>query len=214
MQPTLFNIPWFNIPIRSYGLMLMIGFLGGTWWMARRAMRVKADPDTLINLAFVSLLSSVVGARIFYVVHYWDEHFAGRGLWAVINITSGGLEFYGGFLAALLASSLYLYFKRVSWRLYMDLAAPSVMFGMAMTRIGCFLNGCCWGGVCPPEIPWGVHFPYASAAYMREWEERQQTIPASLSFRTEVICLTRFPRSGLTKPSRTRIRPKVVWQMC
>src|SRR6476660_1052950 len=135
MRPTLFNIPWFNIPIRGYGLMLMIGFLGGTWWAAKRASRVKADPDTIINLAFVSLLASVVGARIFYVIHYWDQHFAGKGLWAVVNITAGGLEFYGGFIGAFVAGTLYLVLKRVSWRLYADIAAPSIMFGMSMARI-------------------------------------------------------------------------------
>lgn len=182
MRPTLFDIPliWWNIPIRGYGLMLMIGFLGGTWWAARRAWRVKADPDTLINLAFVSLLSSVVGARIFYVIHYWDENFAGRGLWSIVNITAGGLEFYGGFIGAFVAGTIFLLVKKVSWRLYADIAAPSIMFGMSMARIGCFLNGCCWGAPCPADMAWGVKFPYGSAAYVREWENRQITVPAEL----------------------------------
>lgn len=182
MWPTLFEIPWLHIPIRSYGFMLMIAFLGGTWWSTRRALRVKADPDFVVNLGFVALLASVVGARLFYVIHYWDEHFAGRGLWAVVNVTSGGLEFYGGFLGAFTAVTIYMIARQVSFRLYMDIITPSLMFGMGMARIGCYLNGCCWGGVCPSEVAWGVQFPFASPAFFREWEERKIAVPAELVF--------------------------------
>jgi phosphatidylglycerol:prolipoprotein diacylglycerol transferase len=180
MWPTVFEIPWFHLPIRGYGLMLMIGFLGGTWWAAKRAVRVKADPDLVINLGFAALIASVIGARAFYVIHYWDEHFAGRGLRAVIDITAGGMEFYGGFLGAFAAVLGYLAIKKAPFRLYLDIIAPSLMFGMGMARIGCFLNGCCWGAVCPPEIPWSVRFPYASPAAYRQWEERVITYPAEL----------------------------------
>lgn len=180
MWPTLFKIPWINLPIRSYGFMLMVGFLGGTWWAARRASRVKCDPDFVINLGFLSLIASVVGSRIFYVIHYWDEHFAGRGLWAIIDISAGGLEFYGGFVGALLAILVYMKLRKVSIRLYLDIITPSLMFGMAMARIGCFLNGCCWGGPCSPNLPWAVRFPYACPALYRQWEDRQVTLPAEL----------------------------------
>jgi phosphatidylglycerol:prolipoprotein diacylglycerol transferase len=180
MWPTLFKIPIIMLPIRSYGFMLMIGFLGGTWWAARRAARVKCDPDMVVNLGFIALVASVVGSRIFYVVHYWDEHFAGRGLWAVIDITAGGLEFYGGFIGAMLALLIYMKLRKVSIRLYLDIVTPSLMFGMAMARIGCFLNGCCWGGPCSEQLPWAVRFPYASPALHRQWEDRQVTLPAEL----------------------------------
>ncbi len=180
MWPTLFKIPIIMVPIRSYGFMLMVGFLGGTWWAARRAARVKCDPDMVVNLGFIALVASVVGSRLFYVIHYWDEHFAGRGLWAVVDITAGGLEFYGGFVGALIALLVYMKIRKVSIRLYLDIVTPSLMFGMAMARIGCFLNGCCWGGPCPEHLPWAVRFPYASPALYRQWEERQVTLPAEL----------------------------------
>jgi phosphatidylglycerol---prolipoprotein diacylglyceryl transferase len=182
MWPTLFNLPFIHLPIRSYGFMLMVGFLGGTWWATRRAMRVKADPDFVVNLGFISLIASVVGSRIFYVAHYWDEHFAGRGLWAVVDITRGGLEFYGGFIGAMVGVLVYMKLRKVSIRLYLDILTPSLMFGMAMARIGCFLNGCCWGGPCPASLPWKVQFPYASPALQREWEERMVSLPAELLF--------------------------------
>ncbi len=179
MCPTLFTIPWLNLPIRGYGLMLMVAFLAGTWWASRRAGRVKQDPDFVVNLGFVALLCSVVGARIFYVVHYW-ERFAGTGVWNIINLTAGGLEFYGGFIGAMVGILAFMLVKRVSVRLYLDILAPSLMLGMAAARVGCFLNGCCWGGPAPASLPWAVHFPYASPAQVREWEDRQMTLPAEL----------------------------------
>ncbi|MBI4580287.1 MAG: prolipoprotein diacylglyceryl transferase [Planctomycetes bacterium] len=197
MWPTVFTIPWLNLPIRGYGLMLMIGFLGGTWWAAQRAARVKCDPDFVINMGFAALLSSVVGARLFYVIHYWDSHFAGRGLKAVIDITAGGMEFYGGFIGAFAAVLIYMWIRRVSFRLYMDILAPSLMFGMGMARIGCFLNGCCWGAVCEPSIPWSVRFPYASPAAYRQWEERVITYPAELISVLDDGAATLIPRDEL-----------------
>lgn len=186
MWPTVFDLklPFWphEFSIRSYGLMLMIGFLGGTWWAARRADRVKANPELIVNMGFVALLASIVGARAFYVIHYWDESFAGRGLWAIINITAGGLEFYGGFLGGFAALILYLWYSRVSLRLYFDIIAPSLAFGLAVTRIGCFLNGCCWGGPCPEHFPWAVKFPYLSNPSQRQWADRVKPLPAELIY--------------------------------
>ena len=102
------------------------------------------------------------------------------GMRPVIDITAGGMEFYGGFLGATVAIIGYLLWRRRSLRLYLDILAPSLMFGMGMARIGCFLNGCCWGAVCPPATPWAVSFPYASHAAIRQWEDRQLTYPAEL----------------------------------
>ncbi|HSW46973.1 MAG TPA: prolipoprotein diacylglyceryl transferase [Phycisphaerae bacterium] len=179
MCPTLFTIPWVNLPIRGYGLMLMVAFLGGTWWASRRAGRVKQDPDFAVNMGFVALLCSVVGARLFYVVHYWDR-FVGRSIWEMVNLTAGGLEFYGGFIGAMVGVLAFMLIKRVSIRLYLDIFAPSLMVGMAAARIGCYLNGCCWGAPAPPQLAWAVQFPYASPAQHRQWEERMVTLPAEL----------------------------------
>lgn len=214
MWPTVFSIPtpWGEMPIRSYGLMLMIGFLGGTWWAARRAARVKADPDLVINLGFVALLASVIGARAFYVIHYWEQ-FAGRGVRAVIDITAGGMEFYGGFIGAFVAILGYLLIYKASIRLYMDIIAPSLMFGMGMARIGCFLNGCCWGGLCDVNMPWGMTFPYASLAAHRQWEDRVVTFPAELIVvYANGAGATLVPRDELGATPEERVRPAYVYR--
>jgi phosphatidylglycerol:prolipoprotein diacylglycerol transferase len=74
---------------------------------------------------------------------------------------------------------------RPSLRLYLDLLAPISIWGLAMTRVGCFLNGCCWGGVCvdhaqEPRVPWAVTFPFNSPAHERQWMNRQVRVPAEL----------------------------------
>ncbi len=179
MFPTLFHLPIIGLPIHGYGLMLMIAFLGGTWWAARRAAKVKADPDFVINLGFTALIASIIGARLFFVIHYW-ERFEGRGVRELFNLTSGGMEFYGGFIGAFIATVGYIAWKKNSIRLYADIVAPSIMFGMGAARIGCFLNGCCWGAPCHHELPWSVQFPVASPAQYSQWEDRLSTLPAEL----------------------------------
>lgn len=186
MHPEFFTLPVLGIPIKSYGFCLMVGFLSAAWLAMRRAQRVKADPDVVLDLSFLALIFGVVGARAFYVVHYWGTDFAAapNRLVAIIDITEGGLEFLGGFVGALIAVLVYAWRKKISLRLYLDVLAPSVMWGLAFGRLGCFLNGCCFGGLCTlpssdqPAQPWAVRFPYGSPVHVRQWDDRLVTVPA------------------------------------
>jgi len=114
------------------------------------------------------------------VVHYWHVEFAGHHnpLLAIIDLRRGGLEFLGGRLGGAGGIALYLLVKKESVRLYLDILAPGLMWGLAIGRIGCFLNGCCFGGPC--DLPWGVQFPYGSNPYIWQWENRQIRVPAEL----------------------------------
>lgn len=188
MHPELFTLPVFGITIRTYGFCLTVGFLSAVWLAMRRAQRVKADPDRVLDLSFLALVFGVAGARLFYVVHYWKTDFAPatNKVLAVINIRQGGLEFLGGVLGAIIAIFIYLALKRQSVRLYLDVLAPGVMWGLAFGRIGCFFNGCCFGGLCvagdghQAMYPWAVRFPFGSPAQVSHWEERLVTVPAEL----------------------------------
>ncbi len=175
--------------LKSYGFMMMAGFLSAVYLAMRRCMRVKADPDAMLNCAFVSLVVGVIGARIFFVIHYWDESFANAAnpLLAMVNLTQGGLEFLGGVIPAIFVVALYLKWNGLSIRLYGDAMAIVIPWGLCFGRIGCFLNGCCFGS------PWvdqhqgpgsalAVQFPFGSPAAVRQWEERRITIPAELIY--------------------------------
>ncbi len=187
MYPELFTIPFIDAPVKSYGAMLTLGFLTGVWLCMRRAEHVKADPDIILNVGFVSLLCGVGGGRLFFVLHYWETSFATQEnpLLAALNMTSGGLEYYGGLICAAIGTVTYLALKRVSVRMYLDILFPGAAWGLAFGRIGCLLNGCCWGGICvapngQATVPWGITFPYGSPAEVRQWENRQTTLPAEL----------------------------------
>jgi phosphatidylglycerol:prolipoprotein diacylglycerol transferase len=186
MHPELITLPGgFNI--KTYGFFLMVGFLSAVWMAMRRAARVGVDPDRLLDLSFVALILGVAGARAFYVIHYWETQFADRSnkLLAIVDIRQGGLEFLGGLMGGLLAVVLYLRYHRQSIRLFLDVIAPSVMWGLAFGRIGCFFNGCCFGAPCiGPEqeakYAWAMRFPFGSPPQLHQWEHRQVTLPAEL----------------------------------
>ncbi len=188
MYPKLFTLPG-GITVTTYGFFLMVGFLSAVWLAMRRAQRVNADPDRVLDVSFFALVFGVGGARAMYVVHYWQTQFvdAQNKFLAIIDIRNGGLEFLGGLLGAAVAILIYLMITRQSIRLYLDILAPGAMWGLAFGRIGCFFNGCCFGGLCvvgaaPHDHPpaWAVQFPYGSPAHMRQWEERRVTVPAEL----------------------------------
>lgn len=183
-MPELFTIPGTNITVPSFGAMVMIGFLGGLWWMTRRAVKAKQDPDIVLNLGFISLIFMAVGARSFYVIHYWDTQFK-YNPGQIFNLRSGGFEFYGGLLGAFIPSVLYIWYKGLSLRLWTDLVAPSLLFGMGVGRIGCFLAGCCYGAPCGAHLPWAVQFPYGSEPQVAAWEQRTAPVPADLMFLTQ-----------------------------
>ena len=176
MYPIVFRLPVIGRDVPGYGVMLMLGFLLAIWWATRRAARSGANPEIILDCGFVALIAGVVGCRIMYVIHYWDERFAvytdpGQRFWAIIDITKGGLEFYGGFILTIICTIAYLKFKaKVSLRWYLDIIAPSAALGLALGRVGCFLNGCCWGGTC--DLPWGVEFPFGSPAAISQWNEK------------------------------------------
>ncbi len=179
MHPELFKIPGINMIVPGYGAMTLLAFLSATWWATRRAARVKANPDIILNLAFISLITSTLGARTFYVIHYWKEQFADQPR-RMFDLQTGGFEIYGGVIGAFVCCLAYGLLKRLPMRLYADIVMPSLLLGMGIGRIGCFLFGCCWGGTCSTHLPWAVQFPYGSPPYNRQWENRQVTVPAEL----------------------------------
>lgn len=177
MFPVIFSMG--PIQIRSYGLMLAIGFLAGIILAARRAEKAGENPDHIYNFSVWAVLSSLIGARVYYVITHYSEFragetysLAGRILVELKNmfwpigadgqIGLSGLIYYGGLIAATLATLVFLRIYRLNTPKFLDILAPSVALGEAITRIGCFLNGCCFGR--PTDSIFGVVFPDMCAA--------------------------------------------------
>jgi len=151
MRSTLFTI--FGLPVRAYGTMIAVGAALGAWRAVRVAKkRYGIDPERVYDLALVCVLGGIVGSRIVYVL--LNPHTESWGqLYAVWN---GGLSFHGGVAFAVLCGWIYTARAKLSFAKCADLLAPSVAIGYAVARIGCFLNGCCYGA--PTCLPWGVRF--------------------------------------------------------
>ncbi len=148
--------------------MMVIGFLAAIFLIRRLARDITPDPQHITNAALYSLIAGVVGARLFYVLHHFDK-FQGQRLLSVFAIWRGGLELYGGVLLAIAVIILYLWRHKLPIRRYLDILAIGLMLALALGRIGCFLNGCCFGK--PTNLPWAVRFSYGSYAYHSQVNE-------------------------------------------
>jgi phosphatidylglycerol---prolipoprotein diacylglyceryl transferase len=161
VHPIAFKIG--SYPLHWYGVLVSLAFLIGLWTASRRGRRDGIDPNTVLDLGPWLIVGAILGARFFYVVSYWREQFAGQPIWETLMIQRGGLVYYGGFIGACLACLIFVWKKRVPvWKLA-DLFAPSVALGCAFGRLGCFLNGCCYG--LPSHLPWAVQFPPPNESY-------------------------------------------------
>lgn len=155
MHPVAFHIG--DFVIYWYGILVAAGFLAGIWTASRRAPLSGISGERVADIGPWLILGAVVGARLFYVVSYWREQFAGEPPWEVFMIRKGGLVFYGGLVGASLAHIVYCRAKRLPLWKMADVLAPSIALGYAFGRLGCLANGCCYGKVC--HLPWAIHFP-------------------------------------------------------
>ena len=161
MHPHLFNL--FGLEIRSFGLMAATGLLFAFWLMRKRAIKAQQNPETLSDILFFSMIGALIGARLLYVVRNYDAEFA-HDFWKVFRINEGGIVFQGGFLGGLLVAWILCRKKNFDFIMGLDIIAPCLALGHAMGRIGCFLNGCCYGGICDPSV--GVQFPKNSLPFV------------------------------------------------
>jgi len=171
MLPVIFHIRvgGLDLPVYGYGLMLVVAFLAASRWAKSLAGRLGLDGEAFVNAGLLALISGIVGARLSHVLENLPEFLRpDRSLWqnlrSMADISSGGLTYYGGFLLATPVLLWYGRRKRLPLRRSMDIVAPCLMLALGLGRIGCFLNGCCYGHIC--HLPWAVRFPYHSNAYV------------------------------------------------
>lgn len=146
-----------SISVTWYGICVAAGFWFGAWTAARRAPKAGVSADSVWDLLWVLILAGIVGARILYVATYWERDFKNQPFSEVFMVQHGGLVFHGGFVGAMLAGFAWCGWRRVpGWRMA-DIMAPSLALGHAIGRIGCLINGCCYGSRC--ELPWAIHYP-------------------------------------------------------
>ncbi|HPG40364.1 MAG TPA: prolipoprotein diacylglyceryl transferase [bacterium] len=169
MHPVLVKLGAFEI--RAYGVMLALSFLFGIFLAIRRAKKVGLDPNTIMDLSVILIISAIVGSRFLYVV-YHPEEFRGHWIDAISPFQSdgtigmGGLTLLGGVILCFISSIIFLRVKKLPFLKFADVVIPSVGLGIFLTRIGCFFNGCCFGLPCEAHGPghFCFIFPSNSAA--------------------------------------------------
>lgn len=150
MRPILFEL--FGLPIRSYGTTMALAFLLAILLAVREAKRKGFPPEIIVDIALALCLGGLVGARILYVL--LDLGYYRHNIQEILNLSAGGLSFYGGFAGGFAAAWWYGRRKKLpNWRLA-DLCVPYAALGYAIVRIGCLLNGCCYG--VPTRLPWAL----------------------------------------------------------
>ena len=154
----------FGFPIYSYGIMIVIGVIVGYFLILYRNKKLKVTNIDVITDCFIwILISGLAGGRIAYVLLNFKEY--ANDLPSILNLRAGGLTLYGALILGGIFFVIFCKLKKIDPRDMLDLFAPSVLIGIGFGRVGCFLNGCCYG--MPAQSPFGVVFKDAGIEGMR-----------------------------------------------
>jgi len=163
-DPIAFKI--FGWGVHWYGLMYLIGFVGG-WWLTRYLVRTRPqwgmNAQQVDDLLFYMGLSVIFGGRLGYILFYdmvniINEPTFGAALLRLVSVHKGGMSFHGGFLGVLAAVWLYSRKYKLRYFLVMDCMALIAPLGLGAGRIGNFINGELWGKPAP-DLAWAMIFP-------------------------------------------------------
>jgi len=157
MHPILFHDPHLNFSIRSYGVMLFIAFIAGISHAvnsAKRRPNEKISVEDTLDVSIWMILSGILFARLVFVA--LDPDPSQYNLANILAVWNGGISFDGSLFGALLAMAIFCRVKKIAFLNMADRFAAPAMIGYAIGRVGCLLNGCCYGR--PTDLPWGIRF--------------------------------------------------------
>ncbi len=155
MHPIAFKLG--TLSVHWYGVLVALGFIAGLWTAGRRAALQGLSPEKVGDSGPWMIVGGIIGARLLYVTTYWQESFAAHPWTEVFMVQRGGLVFYGGLVGASVATIFYCRVRRMAlWKLA-DVLAPSIALGYVFGRLGCLMNGCCYGRAC--SLPWAIRYP-------------------------------------------------------
>ena len=157
IDPVAFTIG--SIEVRWYGIMVALGITALVLWMLWQVKKgAKISYDTAFTAALVGIPSGVILARVLHVIDLWEYY--GQNPGQIIG--GGGLTAYGGVLGAALGVWIYSRFSRFRFGYFTDVIAPGIILAQAIGRVGCILNGCCYGS--ETLLPWGIIYNHPDSA--------------------------------------------------
>jgi phosphatidylglycerol:prolipoprotein diacylglycerol transferase len=139
IDPTLFK--WDGVPLQItwHGFFTAVGTLIGIWLAVRWATRAGYTEDDTFSVAMWGVIGAIVGARLFHVIDQWD--FYSKDPISIIRVNEGGLTIYGTIVGGPIAGAIYAWRKGLNVARLADIAAPALILGMAIGRIGDVING-------------------------------------------------------------------------
>ena len=157
-----------QLPIQGYGTLILCGFLLGVWMARRRSMQIGVAPKHCTDIGLWGVLGGLTGARLLHIFNNWS-HFnpfgepGMEGLMRMFAIWEGGLAFFGTFIGGPLAAVIYCRWHKLPVIPFLDMAAPSLIAGQCLGRLGCMMRGCCFGRVTEGSL--AIRFPEGAEAY-------------------------------------------------
>ena len=172
MHPILFTVGPFHIggttigpiQIHSFSVMLILAFLFGVWIARKRAPKFGFDPGKISDASMLALFAGVIGARLLFILQELPYYLQHRN--ELFSLQFQGLTSFGGLLGGLGAYWYFAWRQKRSLRDVLDVVAPSALLGQGIGRIGCLLNGCCYGVVCTKDYFLAVHLDQTSILHI------------------------------------------------
>ncbi|MBI5021951.1 MAG: prolipoprotein diacylglyceryl transferase [Ignavibacteriales bacterium] len=192
MYPELFKIGPFTV--HSFGLMMAVGFIAASYLLTKELKRFGYDPNLGSNITLIAVIFGVAGSKILFLIEDWN-HFIQNPLREAFS--PGGLTWYGGFFLATAAIWIYTKRKKIPFLTICDAAAPALMIGYGIARIGCHLSGDGDYGF-PTSLPWGAE--YSGGTY-----------PPSIAFRDFPEIVQQYGVGGLV-PDNIKVHPTPVYE--
>ncbi len=157
MHPVLFSIGTFDV--HSYGVILALAIVLGVLLAGFIGEKRGCDRFDISEVGLWTVIIGILGARFVYVIQYTDFYFSHPEL--LLNFRRGGIAIQGALLFGFSATAWTCHRRNINVFNGLDIYINPVLMGMAIGRIGCLLQGCCYGRLCDPNLPWGVVYPAA-----------------------------------------------------
>lgn len=157
-----------NIQIPSFFLVISLVLSVAVLWMYQRAQAYQLPRKNILDLSLVIMAGALIGARLMHVFYENPEYYS-EAPWKILYLWQGGFVYFGGVLLGLTFTFTYFHWMKISNKGdYFDAFAPVLAFTYGLGRVGCFLEGCCYGRNC--NLPWAVDGRHPTQIYATLWE--------------------------------------------
>lgn len=151
-----------EISLPTYLITVSLTYCLGLLWLVKRTADKGMDRTTALDIAFAVMVGGFLGARLFHVFYELPDYYRTRPI-EIFKFWNGGFVFYGGAFLAFVSGFALVKWKRQQVGPWADLFTPVAALGYALGRIGCLLNGCCYGKYC--DLPWNINGRHPAPAY-------------------------------------------------